>query len=194
MKISVDHAFTALLVQQRALTKNIQDSGTQNVRTLGQGSLRNGSREVELLETRSREKVTLSKRLVLAQESGLDSGSTGGELKTTLDSSKNGSSEAGSVEPSERDRFAELREEQRRLNTQQAKMAAEAGETREAVRKIYDEMWAEVAKSRAERMALMLKTATEVYDLMRQCHESRLETSQAQTKAFLALIAGCGKD
>lgn len=209
---------TVHLAQQRALSRNVHESGLENVRTLGRanGIARNGNREADLLETRTRESVTLTERHVKPDGTSADEGpalsSNEGEMTSNLEGApRNGSSESGSLTFQEhqgpiffeatptrgkdqgqaqvgepcKDPFVD---QYQRSVDQQAQMMADAAQTAEAIRRIYDEMWTEVAKSQADRMALLLKTATEVHDLMRQCHTSRMQTWEAHNKAFLEML------
>ncbi len=217
MKLSPNSAGSTVktqLAQERALKRNVSESGLENVRTLGRSSnsARNGSAEL-------RESVVFSevrKSLPLDKESlGEDSASSsnGGEIRSNLGAQKNGASGSAALlretltkyrnraeaSPKEEEKpagdpFLEPLVKQHQMSVlQQAQMAAEAVKTGEAVRKIFDEMWAEVSKSRADRAALLLKTANEVSALMRECHESRMKASEADNKAFLEMLSGCEK-
>lgn len=216
MKISTGCTVKTQLAQERALARNVSDSGLENVRTLGKSvnSIRNGNSEPG---SRVQESVVFSqgpKAESAEKESlseGPDTSSSGGEIRANLGTPKNGASEsatllretlekyrdkaeATSSEKAAEDPFLEPLVEQQRLSVLgQAQMAAEAVKTGEAIRKIYDEMWAEISKSRADRMALLLQTANEVSAVMRECHASRMKASEAHNKAFLEMLTGCSK-
>ena len=218
MKISTGCTVKTQLAQERALARNVSDSGLENVRTLGKSvnSTRNGNSE---LGSRMQESVVFSqgRKTESAEKESLsegpDTSSSGGEIRANLGTPKNGASESATLlretlekyrdraeatskdeEKAAQDPFLEPLVEQQRLSVlQQAQMAAEAVKTGEAIRKIYDEMWAEISKSRADRMALLLKTADEISTVMRECHASRMKASEAHNKAFLEILTGCSK-
>ena len=215
MKLPVGHTVKMQLAQERALKRNVSESGLENVRTLG----RSCRRQTLEPSSRVRESVVLSEgrpaasaeKESLGEEPG--SSSSSGEIRAEVGPPKNGASESvillretlekyrsrvettaqGEEKVAEDPFLAPLVEQHRLSVLQQAQMAAEACKTGEAIRKIYDEMWAEVSKSRADRIALLLKTVDEISAVMRECHASRMKTSEAHNKAFLKMLTGCSE-
>ena len=76
-----------------------------------------------------------------------------------------------------------------RLNPeQQAQMFADNIKTMESIRNIYQQMWAEVAKARAQRHQLIMETANAINQMIMESHVNRMKTSENHRKAIMAVI------
>jgi hypothetical protein len=76
-----------------------------------------------------------------------------------------------------------------RLNPeQQAQMFADNVKTMEAIQTIYQQMWAEISKARAQRHQLMMETANSINAMIMESAVNRAKTSQNHHKAMLGFI------
>ena len=81
-----------------------------------------------------------------------------------------------------------------RLNPeQQAQMFADNIKTMESIRNIYQQMWAEVSKARAQRHQLMMETANAINQMIMESHVNRMKSSENHRKAIMAVILEQGK-
>lgn len=72
----------------------------------------------------------------------------------------------------------------------QAQMFADHVKTQQSIQTIYQQMWAEVQKARAERHKLLLETANSVNSIMMELHVSRARTSQKMFNDMLNTLTG----
>ncbi len=76
-----------------------------------------------------------------------------------------------------------------RLNPeQQAQMFADNVKTQQAILNIYQQMWAEMSKARAQRHQLMMETANTVNQMMMESHVNRMKTSDSHRRAVMSVI------
>lgn len=76
-----------------------------------------------------------------------------------------------------------------RLNPeQQAQMFADNIKTMESIRNIYQQMWAEVSKARAQRHQLIMETANSINQMIMESHVNRMKTSENHRKMIMAVI------
>lgn len=81
-----------------------------------------------------------------------------------------------------------------RLNPeQQAQMFAENVKTMESIRNIYQQMWSEIQKARAQRHQLIMETANAINQMMMESHVNRMKSSENHRKAVMAVILEQGK-
>lgn len=71
---------------------------------------------------------------------------------------------------------------------QQAQMFADNVKTMQAIQNIYQQMWAEIAKARAQRHQLMMETANSINNIMMEIHVNRQKSSENHRKAFMSVI------
>ena len=71
-----------------------------------------------------------------------------------------------------------------------AQMFADHVKTQQSIQTIYQQMWAEVQKARAERHKLLLETANSVNSIMMELHVSRARTSQKMFNDMLNTLTG----
>jgi hypothetical protein len=76
---------------------------------------------------------------------------------------------------------------------QQAQMFAENVKTMEAIRNIYQQMWAEISKARAQRHQLMMETANAINSMIMESHVNRMKSSENHRKSIMAVILEQGK-
>jgi hypothetical protein len=80
-----------------------------------------------------------------------------------------------------------------RLNPEmQAQMFADNVKTMQSIMNIYQQMWAEISKARAQRCQLVLETANTINQMMMETHVNRMKTSEEHRKAVMAVICECG--
>lgn len=81
-----------------------------------------------------------------------------------------------------------------RLNPeQQAQMFADNVKTMESIRNIYQQMWAEISKARAQRHQLILETANAINQMIMESHVNRMKSSENHRKSIMAVILEQGK-
>ena len=71
---------------------------------------------------------------------------------------------------------------------QQAQMFADNVKTMQAIMNIYQQMWAEVSKARAQRHQIMMETANSINAMIMESAVARAKTSQNHHKAMLGFI------
>lgn len=71
-----------------------------------------------------------------------------------------------------------------------AQMFADHVKTQQSIQTIYQQMWAEVQKARAERHKLLLETANSINSIMMELHVSRARTSQKMFNDMLNTLSG----
>lgn len=72
----------------------------------------------------------------------------------------------------------------------QAQMVADNMKTMESIKTIYQQMWAEMQKARAERHKLVMDTANHINSLAMESHVNRARTSQKMFTDMLNTITG----
>lgn len=72
----------------------------------------------------------------------------------------------------------------------QAQIMAERVKTMQSIQNIYQQMWAEVQKARAERHKILMETANSVNSIMMELHVSRARTSQKMFNDMLNTLTG----
>lgn len=72
----------------------------------------------------------------------------------------------------------------------QAQIMAERMKTMQSIQNIYQQMWAEVQKARAERHKILMETANSVNSIMMELHVSRARTSQKMFNDMLNTLTG----
>jgi hypothetical protein len=71
---------------------------------------------------------------------------------------------------------------------QQAQMFADNVKTMQAIQNIYQQMWAEIAKARAQRHQLMMETANSINSMIMESHVNRMKSSEHHRRAIMAVI------
>ncbi len=72
----------------------------------------------------------------------------------------------------------------------QAQMVADNMKTMESIKTIYQQMWAEMQKARAERHKMVMDTANSINSIMMELHVSRARTSQKMFVDMLNTLTG----
>ncbi len=72
----------------------------------------------------------------------------------------------------------------------QAQIMAERVKTMQSIQNIYQQMWAEVQKARAERHKILMETANSVNSIMMELHVSRARSSQKMFNDMLNTLTG----
>jgi hypothetical protein len=67
-------------------------------------------------------------------------------------------------------------------------MFADNVKTMQAIMNIYQQMWAEVSKARAQRHQIMMETANSINAMIMESAVARAKTSQNHHKAMLGFI------
>lgn len=76
---------------------------------------------------------------------------------------------------------------------QQAQMFADNVKTQQAILNIYQQMWAEVSKARAQRHQLMMETANSVNQMIMESHVNRMKSSEQHRRSIMSVILETGK-
>lgn len=71
---------------------------------------------------------------------------------------------------------------------QQAQMFADNVKTMQAIQNIYQQMWAEISKARAQRHQLMMETANAVNNMIMESHVNRMKSSENHRRSIMAVI------
>lgn len=186
---------TTQFQQERALRRDVHQAGLANAATFARSQklspANDNSAPTERLSVNFRDPAPA--QLSDAQDSSNSKGAGSANSSSSSTGSANSSgsgnaADATSTAAIEQNSVARMRAEQ------QAAMMAESAKTSEAIRKIYDEMWAELRKSEAQRFQLLMETSRAVSELISQSFQSTLASSEAHNKAFLAAIIDAPKD
>ncbi len=164
--------------QYRALTNEVQSAGLFNVATLGQ----------------STNKVRTSLDSEVGKTETFVPSASDGDTKAVFSFSANLATEKESRRVS---RVELGSQSEQHLGAQrlagevakkQAEMVASDVSRRDAVSKIYAEMWAEIEKNQAQRFQILMETISAISEIYATVYLSRAQPSAAHQRALLAVI------